>query len=152
VPVVIHTCNPSYSAQIRRMEVWSQPWANSSWHPILKKPIAKKGLKEWLKQNKKVKGIKTRVSGSSCPMGAVQCPAQSSHSEHRRDMLRACTLESVKHVPALVCHLLTLLPRTNCWIPWIPVSFWIKLEKELCLLCRIIVSIKLNNIKFQNTL
>jgi hypothetical protein len=36
-------------AEMRRMEVQSQPQANSLWDPILKKPITKKGLVEWLK-------------------------------------------------------------------------------------------------------
>jgi hypothetical protein len=37
-------------AEIRRIMVRSQPQANSSQDPILKKPFTKKGLEKWLKQ------------------------------------------------------------------------------------------------------
>jgi hypothetical protein len=40
---VSHTCNPSYSAEIRRIEVPSQLQQNRSRDPILKKPITKQG-------------------------------------------------------------------------------------------------------------
>jgi uncharacterized protein (DUF305 family) len=43
-PVILAT----QEAEIRRMEVRSQPWANSSRDPI-KKTHHKKGLVEWLK-------------------------------------------------------------------------------------------------------
>jgi hypothetical protein len=36
-------------AEIRKITFRSQPWANSSQDPILKKPITKKELVEWLK-------------------------------------------------------------------------------------------------------
>jgi hypothetical protein len=38
-PVILAT----QEAEIRRIIVWSQLWANSSRDPILKKPITKKG-------------------------------------------------------------------------------------------------------------
>jgi hypothetical protein len=49
VPVA-HTCNPSYSGDRDQEDYGLKPaWANSSRDPILKKPIKKKGLVEWLK-------------------------------------------------------------------------------------------------------
>jgi hypothetical protein len=49
VPVA-HTCNPSYSGGRDQKDHSSKPaQGNSSRHPILKKPITKKGLVEWLK-------------------------------------------------------------------------------------------------------
>jgi hypothetical protein len=49
VPVA-HACNPSYSeGKIRRIEVRSQPQANSSGDPILKTSFTEKGLMEELK-------------------------------------------------------------------------------------------------------
>jgi hypothetical protein len=37
-------------AEIRRITVQSQPWANSLLDPILKKTIRKKRLAEWLEK------------------------------------------------------------------------------------------------------
>jgi hypothetical protein len=44
-PVILAT----QEAEIRRIVVRSQPWANSSQDPISKNPNTKKGLVEWLK-------------------------------------------------------------------------------------------------------
>jgi hypothetical protein len=45
-----HACNPSYSGDRNQEDHGSKPaQANSSQDPILKKPITKKGLVEWLK-------------------------------------------------------------------------------------------------------
>jgi hypothetical protein len=45
-----HTRNPSYSGGRDQEDPSSKPsWAKSSLNPILKKPITKKGLEEWLK-------------------------------------------------------------------------------------------------------
>jgi hypothetical protein len=47
---VAHTCNPSFSGGRDQEDPSSKPaWANSSQDSILKKPIPKKGLAEWLK-------------------------------------------------------------------------------------------------------
>jgi hypothetical protein len=45
-----HACNLNNSGGRNQEDHSSKPaWANSSWDPILKKPITKKGLVEWLK-------------------------------------------------------------------------------------------------------
>jgi hypothetical protein len=45
-----HTYNPSYSGgRDQEDSSLKSDWANSSQDPILKKPITKKGLVEWLK-------------------------------------------------------------------------------------------------------
>jgi hypothetical protein len=45
-----HACNPSYSGGRDQEDYGSKPaWATRSQDPILKKPITKKGLMEWLK-------------------------------------------------------------------------------------------------------
>jgi hypothetical protein len=49
-PVILAT----QEAEIRRITVQSQPQANSSRDPILKKPATKKGLVEWLKVKARV--------------------------------------------------------------------------------------------------
>jgi hypothetical protein len=42
--------NPSYSGGRDQEDHGSKPaWANSSQYPILKKPLTKKGLVDWLK-------------------------------------------------------------------------------------------------------
>jgi hypothetical protein len=46
---VAHTCNPSYSGRDQEDLGLKPAWANSSRDPILKKPIIKIGLVEWLK-------------------------------------------------------------------------------------------------------
>jgi hypothetical protein len=46
MPIILAT----QEAEIRRITVLSQAWANSSQDPISKKPIIKKGVVEWLKQ------------------------------------------------------------------------------------------------------
>jgi hypothetical protein len=46
---VAHACNPSYSGGRDQEHLGLKPgWANSSPDPILKMPITKKGLVEWL--------------------------------------------------------------------------------------------------------
>jgi hypothetical protein len=44
--LVAHTCNPSNSGSRDQEDLGLE---NNSWDPILKKPIIKKGLVEWLK-------------------------------------------------------------------------------------------------------
>jgi hypothetical protein len=47
---VAHACNPSYLGVRDQEDRGSKPaLANSSRDPVLKKPITKKGLVEWLK-------------------------------------------------------------------------------------------------------
>jgi hypothetical protein len=45
-----HTCNPSHSGGRNQEDGRSKPaWGNSLRDPLLKKPLHKKGLVEWLK-------------------------------------------------------------------------------------------------------
>jgi hypothetical protein len=48
--LVAHSCNPTYSEGRDQEDRGSKSaWANSSQNPILKTPITKIGLVEWLK-------------------------------------------------------------------------------------------------------
>jgi hypothetical protein len=49
--LVTHACNPSYSGgRVQEAHSSKSACANSLQDPILKKPITKEGLAEWLKE------------------------------------------------------------------------------------------------------